>query len=262
VFVVLTRFLYPVRIRHVEGVEEFIKAEIRALGPVNRGEWTTFVVFACTAALWISRPWLVELEKLYGRGFQPFSALKDAGIAMLAAVVLFVIPVDFKTRQFVMDWKTALRLPWPILILFGGGLSLAAAVQSRGVAEFIGNQVNFFAGMPTIILVLVVCTGMIFLTELTSNTATTATLVPVLAALAPGLGLHPYLLVFPATIAASFAFMLPVATPPNAIIFGSGRITIPQMAKAGIWLNVLGILVVTALTALLIGPMLGLNVGR
>ena len=107
----------------------------------------------------------------------------------------------------------------------------------------------------------VVCAGVIFLTELTSNVATTATLVPVLAALAPGLGVHPYSLVFPACFAASFAFMLPVATPPNAIVFGSGQISLPQMAKAGLWLNLLGIFVVTALTMLLIGPLLGIEAG-
>jgi sodium-dependent dicarboxylate transporter 2/3/5 len=259
VLVLLTKFIYPLGGLRIAGAKELLRSQLQALGPVGRGEWTTLIVFLCTAALWITRPWLVEVEKQFGGGFQPFAALGDSGIAMLAAIALFVIPVHFGRAQFTMNWETAQRAPWGILILFGGGLSLAEAVKQAGVAEFIGSQASFFAGAPTILVVLVVCAGVIFLTELTSNAATTATLVPVLAALAPGLGVHPYLLIFPATLSASFAFMLPVATPPNAIVFGSGHVTIPQMVKAGLWLNIIGILIITALTMLLVGPVLGLK---
>ena len=261
VLVMLTKVLYPIRNEQIAGAGKMIRDQLHNMGSIHRGEWTTLIVFSCTALLWMTRPWLMQLEAQLDWGFRPFTELKDAGIAMVAAVALFVIPVDFKAGQFAMDWKTAQQLPWGILILFGGGLSLAAAVKTTGVAEYIGNQATFFAGLPPIVVVLAVCAGIIFLTELTSNTATTATLVPVLAALAPGLGMHPYWLVFPAGIAASFAFMLPVATPPNAIVFGSGKITIPEMAKAGLWLNILGILFVTALTMLLIGPLLGIGSG-
>ncbi len=153
-----------------------------------------------------------------------------------------------------MDWETAVRLPWGILILFGGGLSLAEAVTNNGVAEFIASYSLALATLPEIVVVLLITATVVFLTELTSNTATTATLVPILAALAPGLGVQPYLLIFPATIAASCAFMLPVATPPNAIVFGSGLVTVPQMVKAGFWLNIIGILLITLLTMLVIRP--------
>ncbi len=258
VLVLLTKFLYPVGDMKIAGAKQMIRSQLRQLGPPKRGEWVTFVVFCCTAGLWMTRPLLVKLELHLTGDAGPFAALKDAGIAMLAAVALFVIPVHIKKGQFAMNWQTALKAPWGILILFGGGLSLAAAVEATGVAKFIGAQAAMFEGVPTIVLVLIVCTGVIFLTELTSNTATTATLLPVLAPLADGMDLHPYWLVFPAAIAASFAFMMPVATPPNAIVFGSGQITIPQMAKAGLWLNVIGILVVTVLTMLLIGPLFGL----
>lgn len=261
VLFVLTKLLFPARVDQIEGARELIDKEIGELGPPSRGEWATFIVFVCTATLWVARPWLVEIEKHVGStGFSAFSELKDAGIAILAGLVLFVIPVDSKKGQFVMDWKTAEQLPWGILILFGGGLSLAAAVQSSGVAEFIGHQARFLTGLHPMILVLAICSGMVLLTELTSNTAATASLVPVLAAIAAGLGVHPYLLVFPATLAASFAFMLPVATPPNAIIFGSGRVTMAQMVKAGIWLNAIGILLATTATALLVGPVLGIDI--
>jgi sodium-dependent dicarboxylate transporter 2/3/5 len=143
------------------------------------------------------------------------------------------------------------------LILFGGGLSLASAVHANHVADFIGSSVGGLPELPPVVLVLAVTALVIFLTELTSNTATTATLLPILAALAPGLGIHPYLLVVPAALAASCAFMMPVATPPNAIVFGSGMVTLPQMCRAGLWLNLIGILLVTALTFLVVGPVLG-----
>lgn len=163
----------------------------------------------------------------------------------------------FDVWTFTMDWQTAVKLPWGILILFGGGLSLAAAVQANEVAEFLGAQATALHGFPTIILVLAITAGVIFLTELTSNTATTATLVPILAGLAIGLGIGPEMLIVPATIAASCAFMMPVATPPNAIVFGSGYITIPQMAKAGFWLNIIGVVLVTVMLYAIILPLLG-----
>jgi sodium-dependent dicarboxylate transporter 2/3/5 len=181
----------------------------------------------------------------WGEGeVHPFAGLSDPGIAMTAALLLFVLPVSVPKREFTMNWKTAKKLPWEILVLFGGGMSLAAGVKLTGVAEFLGSQAGNFAGMPPFVIILVVAASVILLTELTSNLATTATLLPVLAALAPGLGLHPYLLIFPATIAASCAFMMPVATPPNAIVFGSGEIALPQMMKAGVWLNLLGLIVI------------------
>jgi solute carrier family 13 (sodium-dependent dicarboxylate transporter), member 2/3/5 len=169
---------------------------------------------------------------------------------MTAALLLFMLPTHIGHREFTMDWRTAERLPWGILLLFGGGLSLASAIEANGVAEFIGSQSGSFGRLPPWLLVLIVSAGVIFLTELTSNAATTASLVPVLAALAPGLGVHPFLLIIPATLAASCAFMLPVATPPNAIVFGSGVITMPQMIRAGFALNLLGVVIVTICTML------------
>jgi sodium-dependent dicarboxylate transporter 2/3/5 len=192
-------------------------------------------------------------------GRTPFAGLSDPAIAMSAALALFVIPVDVRKRRFVMDWRTTKKLPWGLLLLFGGGLSLAASVKATGVGEFIANQVASLAGLPSVVVVLLVVTLLIFLTELTSNTATTATLVPILASLAPGMGLQPFLLIVPAAIAASCAFMLPVATPPNAIVFGSGYVTVPEMSRAGIWLNVVGIALITGLTYAVAMPLLGVR---
>jgi sodium-dependent dicarboxylate transporter 2/3/5 len=177
---------------------------------------------------------------------------------VLAALTLFVVPVKLKQGLFLMNWEHAVRLPWGILILFGGGLSLAGALDTTGFSEFLGSRAIVLQALPAVVVVALVITMIIFLTELTSNTATTATLIPIMFAVAGGLGLDPYLLVIPAGIAASCAFMLPVATPPNAIIFGSGQLTLPQMTRAGIWLNLIGIVLITALTYAVIIPVLGI----
>jgi sodium-dependent dicarboxylate transporter 2/3/5 len=156
----------------------------------------------------------------------------------------------------VLEWETAQRLPWGILLLFGGGLSLAAAIQANGVGELLASYAMGLAGVPYIVVLLAVVTGVVFLTELTSNTATTATLVPLLAAVAPGLGFEPIALIVPVALAASCAFMLPVATPPNAIIFGSGLVGVAAMSRAGFWLNWLGIALITLLAYALLLPLL------
>jgi len=225
---------------------------------MSRAEWSVPIVFVVTATAWITSPLLVGLE-LPG-DLQPFSGLRDAGIAIAAALVLFALPVNLKRGVFVLTWKQALRLPWGILVLFGGGLSLAMAVKTTGVAEFIGHGVSSFHDVPIPILVLLITTTVVFLTELTSNTATTATFLPILGAVAIGLGVSPALLVVPMAISASCAFMMPVATPPNAIVFGSGEINIPQMCKAGFWLNLIGITLVLLLMYGVVIHVLGIEV--
>jgi sodium-dependent dicarboxylate transporter 2/3/5 len=254
IWIFLTRVVYPVEPTPIEDGGALIRREAEALGPMKPAEWTTLVVFVLTATAWITRPLLVKLEIA---GARPLAALTDAGIAMIAALVLFIVPAG--GGKFVMNWETARRLPWGILVLFGGGLSLAAAVTRHGVADFIGFQARALEGVPPVLVVVLVTAGVIFLTELTSNTATTATLLPLLASVAPALGIEPMLLLVPAVIAASCAFMMPVATPPNAIVFGSGHLTIPQMCRAGIVLNVIGVLLVTILAYAVVVPVL---VGR
>jgi sodium-dependent dicarboxylate transporter 2/3/5 len=167
------------------------------------------------------------------------------------------MPVDRARNVRAMDWATAVKLPWGVLMLFGGGLALATAIEANGVSAFIGNSTRGLAGLPPLLLVLAIVAMTTFLSELTSNTAQVATMVPVLAAMAPSLGVNPYVLIFACTLAASSAFMMPVGTPPNAIVFGTGLVRLPQMMRAGVWLNVAAIVVITALSMLVIAPMLG-----
>ena len=250
----LTKVIFPFRTEALNTPETTISAKKEKM---DAGQKITIIVFLLTVLLWISRPFLQKLSfTISDQPVQPFTYLSDSGIAMLAAMLLFIIPVNFKQRIFAMDWHTAKKLPWGIFILFGGGLTLAQAIKTNGVAEFIGAQAILLPELPEFVFVLIVCASVIFLTELTSNTATTATLVPILAAIAIGLDMHPYLLIFPATLAASFAFMMPIATPPNAIVFGSGHISIPDMCKAGIWLNLIGVIMITIFTYVVIKPVL------
>jgi sodium-dependent dicarboxylate transporter 2/3/5 len=250
-WLILTRLVFPIRLQEIPGGREMIDRELRELGPVSRAERWVAVVFVATALAWIFRPLL--------EGAVP--GLSDTGIAIAAAVVLFLIPVDLERAEFVMNWEWAERLPWGVLLLFGGGLALAAAVKATGLAEWIGASLSGLGAWPTLALVLLVATLIVFLTELTSNTATAAAFLPVVAALAVGLGENPLLLAIPAALAASCAFMMPVATPPNAIVFGSSFITIPQMARAGIVLNLLFIAVITLLAYTLVLVVFGVQPG-
>lgn len=256
-WLLLTRILHPVGRDPIPGAAALAAERYARLGPPKPGEWVTLVVFSLTAMAWMTRPLLVSIEV---GGVNPLGGLTDTGIAIAAAVALFVIPVDPARRIFTMDWNTARRLPWGILILFGGGLSLAAAIEVNGVGSFLGAQAAAVAGLPPLIVVGSVALVVVLLTELTSNTATTATLAPILAGMAPAVGVHPYLVLIPVAMAASAAFMLPVATPPNAIVFASERITIAQMARAGIWLNLVGVILITVTAMLLVPAVLG--VGR
>lgn len=257
---ILTRILFPIEGIALTGGRAMVDRDLRSLGKMSVGEWNTLVVFVTTVSLWLFRPLLVRWQfEWAGESYQPLAHLSDTTVAMGAAMLLFLTPVCSRPLRFTMDWQTAAQMPWGILFLFGGGLSLAAAVQAGGVAEYIGSQAVGLAALPPLVLVLLATTTVVFLTELTSNTATTASLVPVLAALGPGVGVHPYLLVIPATVAASCAFMLPVATPPNAIVFGSGRITTSQMVRAGFSLNLTAIVLVTLLTWCVVKPWLGIR---
>jgi sodium-dependent dicarboxylate transporter 2/3/5 len=245
-WLLITQVLFRADIGEIVGGRKHFDEEYRKLGPLTRGERWSWPCFPA-ALLWTCSP---LLKSIAIRGMKPLAGLSDTGIAMLAAMALFLIPVERANCVRAMDWRTAVKLPWGVLMLFGGGLALAASIEANGVSQFIGNASGGFAGLQPIVLLLAITAMTVFLSELTSNTAQVATMLPVLAAMAPKLGIDPYALVIACTLGASSAYMMPVGTPPNAIVFGTGLVRMPQMMKAGLWLNLAGILVITALAAL------------
>lgn len=244
-WIVLTRFVFKVDFRTSDEGRRTLLDMKNEMGSIKVPEKRVAIVFFALAATWIMRPVLTRVPGL--------EALDDSGIAMAGAVALFLIPSGDKSDPLLIRWQQAEQLPWSILLLFGGGLSLAGAVSRTGLAAWLGGNLTELGMLPIAALVVCVAALIIFLTELTSNIATTATFLPVVGAIAIESGVDPIVLTVPVTLAASCAFMLPVATPPNAIVFGSGLLTIPKMARAGLALNLIGIVVVSAV-ALTLAP--------
>ncbi len=234
-YFVLTRVVYPIKIREIPGGAAFIRSELAAMGRMSRPEKMVMALFVTAAVLWMTRPLLAPT----------IPGLSDAGIAMGVGLLFFLLPVDVPKRVFLLEWNDAERLPWGLLILFGGGLSLAAAINNTGLATWLGAQAGLIEHWPIFLIILAIATTIIFLTELTSNIATVAAFLPIVASVGIGLGESPLVFAVPAVLAASCAFMLPVATPPNAIVYSSEYVTIPRMARAGIFLNILFIFLVT-----------------
>lgn len=241
----LTRFTFTIDIPANPSVNEYLANLRTELGPMSQAEKRVATVFALVVLFWILRR---PISAWLGIDF-----LSDTGIVMTAALLLFLLPSGNPQQPQIMVWENVHRLPWGVLVLFGGGLSLAAAVSSSGLATWLGSSLTPLGGLGIFVLVVAATGLVIFLTELTSNVATAATFLPVVAAVALELGVSPLLLCIPITLAASCAFMLPVATPPNAIVFASGVLTIPQMVKAGAILNVIG-MILLSLVAIWLAP--------
>ncbi|HLS09192.1 DASS family sodium-coupled anion symporter [Lentibacillus sp.] len=232
----LVKVAYPQKINQLPGGREIIQEQKNELGKASFEEKAVLTVFAFAALAWITRSFiLTEFVN---------ANINDAIIAMTAAIILFIIPAKNKAGDHLLDWNSAVKLPWGILLLFGGGLAIASGFTESGLSEWIGNQLTVLEGIHLFIVLLVVTGMVIFLTEITSNTATANMMYPIMASLAVALGVHPFTVMVAAGVAASSAFMLPVATPPNAVVFGSGYLRIPDMAKAGFALNLFGILLV------------------
>ncbi len=234
----LTRLVFKVDFRTSgEGRAELQRMKDE-MGPITTPELRVAIIFGAMALLWMTRPLLTKIPALSG--------LEDAMIAMAGAIALFLVPSGSQEDPLLLRWKYAEQLPWGVLILFGGGLTLAGAVSQTGLATWIGMSLQALGTMPPFVLIAITASLIIFLTELTSNVATTTTFLPVVGAIAIEVGIDPLVVAVPVALAASCAFMLPVATPPNAIVFGSGLLTIPKMMRAGIALNLIGIVVVSA----------------
>ena len=211
-----------------------IKKLIHQLGKIRSEEKIVALVFAITAFLWISRS--------YFQVFVP--QLDDTIIAMIAGISLFLVPSENGNDKLI-TWEDAVKMPWGIILLFGGGMALAAGFQASGLANWIGSSLTLLAGIQIFLLIIILIASVNFLTEITSNLATTAMLLPILAPMALSLNIHPFVLMVSATVAASCAFMLPVATPPNAVVFGSGYLRIPDMVKTGLWINLISIVILS-----------------
>ncbi|ALS77636.1 SLC13 family permease [Planococcus kocurii] len=233
-WVYLVKVAYPQKLKHLPGGSEVIRQQKKDLGVASYEEKAVFVVFVAVALAWISRSFVLD-------AFAPNLEMTDAMVGLIAAMILFIIPSKNRKGDNLLDWATAVKLPWGILLLFGGGLAIAAGFTNSGLSEWIGNQLIGLQGVNVLVIVLVVAALVLFLTEITSNTATASMMFPIMASLSVALSIHPYALMVTAAVAASCAFMLPVATPPNAVVFGSGYLKISDMAKAGLALNIFGI---------------------
>ena len=257
-WLLMTKVLYRFKLDEIPGGRQMIEGEIGKLGRLSQGEKMVLAVFGSAAFLWIV-PGVLDSIPGLGGSLGLLGELDDAAIAIAAGAALFLLP-GRGSREMVLNWKDAEDgLPWGVLLLFGGGLSLAGAVAGTGLDAWLGQQVTGLGTLPTLLLVAAVVTIVLFLTEVTSNTATAATFIPVLGGVAVGIGADPMTLLIPAALAATCAFMLPVGTPPNAIVFSSGAVTIAQMARGGLVLNLVGILLITAFCYMLGGLAFGLR---
>jgi sodium-dependent dicarboxylate transporter 2/3/5 len=231
----LTVYAFNFKNLQLEGGKAYINQQLKALGKTSREEKTILVVFVLTALAWIFRSAFLK---------EWIPAMDDTIIAISAAVLLFILPSS-KPGKPLLAWKDAVKLPWGILLLFGGGIAIAVAFQQSGLAFWVATQLQGLEGVHLLLVVFVLITAVNFLTEITSNLATASVLLPLLAPLALAMDVHPYVLMVACTVAASCAFMLPVATPPNAIVFGSGKLKIADMVKTGIWMNLISIVILT-----------------
>ncbi|MBW8201823.1 MULTISPECIES: SLC13 family permease [Flagellimonas] len=230
-WIYLTKYAFTFKQKEFPGGREEINALIKELGPMKKEEKIVLGIFVLTAFAWITRSFVL----------QPLlPAIDDTIIAMCAGILLFTIKSDNK-KEPLINWEDAVKLPWGIILLFGGGMALASGFETTGLAEWLGSQMSLLQGLALMVLVVVIVASVNFITEVTSNLATTAMLLPILAPIAIGLDINPYILMVATTVAASCAFMLPVATPPNAVVFGSGYLKISDMAKSGIWMNIVSI---------------------
>ncbi|AKE38131.1 SLC13 family permease [Corynebacterium camporealensis] len=240
----------------IPGGRELINDEIKAMGPWTGPQIITGIIFVGAAVSWVAIPFFVSDQSNYD----------DAIVGIAAGILLFLIPADPKHGTRLLDWKTANEMPWDVLLLFGGGLSLSAMFNASGLSLWIGEQAKGLAALPMILLIAAVALLVLFLTEITSNTATAATFLPIMGGVAVGIGLteasemNVLLLTIPVALSATCAFMLPVATPPNAIAYGSGHVKIGEMIKGGIWLNIISTVLITLTVYLLAIPVFGLVV--
>ena len=249
IYIVLVKLIYPNNLSGKSNSKELIENEISKLGPIRKIEKKVLWIFILTIFLWIFRNYINE--------YITFIKLSDAGISVLTAFILFSVPFNFNEGKFILEWDDTKKLPWGILILFGGGLSLASGLSSTGVIDFIGEEVSSYGFTSILMIGSLLIFIMLFMTELMSNVALVAIFAPVVAGIAVGLETDILLMLIPVTMASSCAFMLPMATPPNAIVFASGHIKVHEMAKAGILLNIISVMILITFAAFVLPMIFG-----
>ncbi|MDQ0298129.1 sodium-dependent dicarboxylate transporter 2/3/5 [Salibacterium salarium] len=251
-WIYLTKIVYPIGMKQLPGGRELIKQEKTALGKIGQEEVAVLVVFLFAAVMWITRTFIWE-------DIVELPEINDGMIAIAATLLLFLIPASQKGETKILEWKDSQEIPWGILLLFGGGLAIASGFESTGLSNWMAEQLTVLEGMNFVLIVAIATALVLFLTEITSNTATGTMILPVVASLAIALNIHPYALMVPCAMAANCAFMLPVGTPPNAIIFGTGKLKIIQMVKNGFWLNILAIIVIVLAVNLYLPAIWGID---
>jgi sodium-dependent dicarboxylate transporter 2/3/5 len=236
--------MHPPKLRPIQGVRELVAHERAALGRWNTGEIVVVLVFVGAMLGWIFleqlNSWTVGLG-LSGK------AITESGVAVVAALALFLIPVSLKRHEFALDWKTGSQIPWGILLLFGGGMSLAEAMRANGVNQAIGEAFRQMDGVHPLLVLGVVTVGIIALTEVASNTAVATTFIPIAIAVAPAMGLHPFMLATATALAASSGYALPIGTPPNALAYATGRVSMGTFVKTGIVIDIVSAIAIAAL---------------
>ncbi|MEX3515576.1 MULTISPECIES: SLC13 family permease [unclassified Corynebacterium] len=249
--------VFPPEMKQIPGGKELIDQEIKDMGPWTAPQIRVAIIFALAAISWVFVPLLIDWQ-----GWEV--GYDDAIVGIIAGLLLFLLPADSKNGVRLLDWKTANELPWDVLLLFGGGLSLSAMFTKSGLSLWVGEMAKGLQVLPLFLLVAAVAALVLVLTEFTSNTATAATFLPIMGGVAVGIGLtdaaaiNVMILTVPVALVATCAFMMPVATPPNAIAYGSGYVTIGEMLKGGLWLNVIALVLVTLATYFIAVPVFGM----
>ncbi|WP_017726558.1 SLC13 family permease [Halalkalibacterium ligniniphilum] len=254
-WVYLVTIAYPTNIKQLPGGKELILKEKKALGPASFEEKMVFSVFVFAAFMWITRTFFWQEGGL----IIAIPNINDTMIAIFAGLLLFLIPSRSKRGTFLLDWTVSKEIPWGIFLLFGGGLAIASGFQESGLADWIGNQLTILDGVSMLLMITVTTLLIMFLTEITSNTATATMILPIVAALALAVNVHPLALMVPAAMAANCAFMLPVGTPPNAIVFSTGKVTIGNMVRAGFWVNVVATIIIIFAVYLYLPLVMGID---
>jgi sodium-dependent dicarboxylate transporter 2/3/5 len=240
----LTKIIYPIKGPEIDGVKELIQDKWQALGKMNRPEKAVLGVFALTVFLWVFAQPLNEII-----GLRVFN---NTNVAMLGGILMFVTPVNFKESEFILDWKSTVKLPWGILLLFGGGLTLAKGLDTAGIIQIIGDYIAHNLALSPLLLIVALTAFAIFATEIMSNVALVTVLLPVVIGIGQSTGVDPLLLAIPVTLAASCAFLMPISTPPNAVVYSSGFVSVKEMMRVGIWLNLISIAVIVGVVMLVL----------